>query len=65
MEIILNGDSVEVDRKQLTSILVTLGYECKKIVVAVNESFVAKDDWDDCRIEAGDRLDVLSAIEGG
>ena len=65
MQIILNGDSVDVDEKQLTSILVTLGYECKKIVVAVNESFVAKENWDNCRIDAGDRLDVLSAIEGG
>lgn len=65
MDIILNGDRISVDRDELRSVLEGLGYECKKVVVAVNEAFVARDNWDECRLETGDRLDVLSAIEGG
>lgn len=65
MRILVNGDDVDVTSHRLTNILETLGYQCNKIVVAVNQEFVAKESWSDCLIEDGDCLDVLSPIEGG
>lgn len=50
---------------QLTNILEKLGYQCNKVVVAVNQEFVEKEAWSDYRIQDGDSLDVLSPIEGG
>lgn len=65
MHILVNGDKVEVTKLPLTDVLESLGYQCNKIVVAVNQEFVAKECWSDYRIQDGDQLDVLSPIEGG
>lgn len=65
MRILVNGDDVDVTSRQLTNILETLGFQCNKIVVAVNQEFVAKESWSKYLIEDGDCLDVLSPIEGG
>ena len=65
MQIVVNGESVNVSSKDLTVVLESLGFECKKIVVALNQEFVAKDLWSDVKIQDGDSLDVLSPIEGG
>lgn len=65
MRIHVNGDSVDVSSYLLSNILESLGYQCKKIVVAVNQEFVARESWSEFHISEGDHLDVLSPIEGG
>lgn len=65
MRILVNGDKVDVASHQLTNILENLGFQCNKVVVAVNQEFVAKESWSEYRIKDGDCLDVLSPIEGG
>lgn len=65
MHILVNGDRVEVTRLALTDVLESLGYQCNKIVVAVNQEFVGKESWSTYRVQDGDQLDVLSPIEGG
>ena len=65
MHIFCNGDRVTLDVERLAEALERLGYTERRVVVAVNETFVAKEEWPSYRVRAGDRLDVLSAIEGG
>ena len=65
MDIFCNGDRVNLDVERLAEALERLGYTERRVVVAVNETFVAKEEWTSYRVRAGDRLDVLSAIEGG
>ncbi|MCY4566097.1 MAG: sulfur carrier protein ThiS [Gammaproteobacteria bacterium] len=65
MHIFCNGDRVNLDVERLAEALERLGYTERRVVVAVNEAFVAKEEWPSYRVRAGDRLDVLSAIEGG
>ena len=65
MDIFCNGDRVSVDTERLGEALECLGYASRRVVVAVNETFVAKEEWPSYPVRAGDRLDVLSAIEGG
>jgi sulfur carrier protein len=65
MRILVNGDDIDVTSHRLMNILEKLGYQCNKVVVAVNQEFVAKEAWSEYRIEDGDCLDVLSPIEGG
>lgn len=65
MHIFCNGDRVNLDVERLAEALERLGYTERRVVVAVNETFVAKEEWTSYRVRAGDRLDVLSAIEGG
>ncbi len=65
MNIVVNGQDVETASNELKAIVEKLGYQCHKVVVAVNQEFVAKEKWDDFRVSAGDTLDVLSPVEGG
>lgn len=65
MDIVCNGDPVNLDVERLAEALERLGYAGRRVVVAVNETFVAQEEWPSYRVRAGDRLDVLSAIEGG
>ena len=65
MYVYINGDRVEVEAPTLLAVLENSGYECKKIVVAVNETFVARAEWALTELTEGDRLDVLGRIEGG
>ena len=65
MQITINGESIELAETRLADVIEALGYAEKKIAVAVNEIFVPKPQWGSCEIDAGDRIDVLSAIQGG
>ena len=65
MQIYVNGDLTSIDPDSLVNVLASLGYECKKVVVAVNESFVAKTHWSTHELQENDRLEVLSPIQGG
>ena len=65
MDIICNGDPVSLEAERLGEALECLGYAERRVVVAVNETFVAKEEWPGYPVRPGDRLDVLSAIEGG
>lgn len=54
-----------VEPGRLRDVLVSLGYECEKVAVAVNETFVPRQTWDSRELESDDRVDVLAAIQGG
>ncbi len=65
MQITVNGESIELAETRLADVIEALGYADKKIAVALNETFVPKPQWGSREIDAGDRIDVLSAIQGG
>ena len=60
-----NGSPVSVDVRLLAEALIALGFNNRRVVVAVNDTFIPKQAWPTYQIKAGDRLDILSAIEGG
>ena len=65
MQVSVNDESVEVRSDMLDSVLLELGYDCKRVVVAVNDSFVPRIEWRSHEVLRSDRIEVLSAIEGG
>ncbi len=65
MQVFVNGEPVIVKPIRLSEVLVSLGYECEKVAVAVNETFVPRRTWESCELETDDRVDVLAAIQGG
>jgi len=66
MKISINGEIKEFDKDTLTikEILDELGYS-KGIAVALNETFVLKGKYQDTIVKEGDRLDILSPVQGG
>ena len=65
MHVFVNGDRVRLDTDLLGEIVDTLGFGDRKVVVAVNETFVAKTEWPSYQVQSEDRLDILSAMQGG
>lgn len=65
MQITVNGESVKVENIRLDSVLLELGYNCKRVVVAINDTFVPRVEWSQRELLRSDRVEVLSAIEGG
>lgn len=65
MQVFVNGESIAVEPASLDEMLVSLGYECKKVAVAINEQFVPREEWSVRELQSEDRVDVLGAIQGG
>lgn len=71
MHVFCNGERVRVDGHLLADVVRALGFDQqagdpeRRVVVAVNETFVAKADWASYQVRAEDRLDILSAMQGG
>ena len=65
MHVFVNGDRIRIDTDLLAEIVDALGFGDRKVVVAVNETFVAKDQWRTYQVRSEDRLDILSAMQGG
>lgn len=65
MQIVVNGQSVEVASSNLSEILIQLGYQADEVVVAHNLAFIPRTDWSEHSIDEHDTLDVLTAVVGG
>ena len=71
MELIVNGDRREAaDTTTVEEIVRDLtaagdGTVPGGIAVAVNDEVVCRTAWADTRLDAGDRVDVLTAVQGG
>jgi thiamine biosynthesis protein ThiS len=66
MEITINGQSHVIDdRSTLTVALKSLGFAPGQVAVAVNRTFVPKQEHSKYELQPGDRVDLISRIEGG
>ena len=65
MQIVVNGESFDVEISKLRELLDLLGYQQDTVVVARNSAFIPREQWDDCIIEEHDTLDVLASMVGG
>ena len=65
MKITVNGEAREVAAATLRGALEELGYGEMRVATAVNESFVPSAARDGCALSEGDRVEVLSARQGG
>lgn len=66
MRVVLNGDAREVGAGcTLASLLAELLGSTKGVAAAVNEELVPRSLWSGARLRAGDRVEVLTASQGG
>jgi sulfur carrier protein len=66
MKVSINGEVKEFEDKTLTvkELLEQMQYG-KGIAVALNETFVLKTKYAETEVNEGDRLDILSPVQGG
>ena len=69
MIVFVNGKERLVDEDTLlTAVLTDFGIEVEKVrgvAVAINDEIVRRADWVARRIEAGDRIEIVTARQGG
>ncbi|MBW8299238.1 MAG: sulfur carrier protein ThiS [Hydrogenophaga sp.] len=65
MTYIVNGETVESAAATLADLLAALEYEGEWLATAVNGELVHRDDRDACRLSEGDRIEILSPMQGG
>jgi len=66
MNVVVNGATQELSNGTTVAALVdTLGRSPKGLAVAINEEVVPRSTWRDVELRPGDRVEVLSAAQGG
>ncbi len=70
LEIVINGNSKILDSGPgvtLAEALAASGYEenMDGLAVAVNDTVVPKHEWPEHKLDQGDRLEVIKAVQGG
>jgi len=67
VSIFLNGDEIRIDAGWTVLDLVEkrLRRDPRTVAVEYNGNIVARQTYGDCRIEAGDRLEVVHFVQGG
>ena len=65
--IVLNGEPRERDGATIVELLAELGVEerARGVAVAVNGEIVPRTEWQRVRVDDGDRVEALSAMQGG
>jgi len=66
MKIIINGEEKEfTERITLLELLKELSLEGKVMAAAVNMDIVKQDSWSTCKLNDGDKLELLDFVGGG
>jgi len=66
MEIILNGTAHQLgDQNSIADLVAHLNLTQQAIAVAVNRNVIARQRWEETRLQAHDQVDVVRAIGGG
>jgi thiazole synthase len=66
MQILVNGETREVsEADNLQTLVETMGYGGRRIAVEVNREIVPHGTYSQCRLKAGDRVEIVQAIGGG
>ncbi|WP_037314612.1 sulfur carrier protein ThiS [Ruegeria halocynthiae] len=64
MKIVLNGEPRQVQATTLTDLLAECGFT-GRVATAVNEEFVPSSLRSGCTLNEGDRVEILSPMQGG
>ena len=67
IQISLNGKSISTEMRTLVDILTTsnISPEQPGIAVALNDAVVRRSEWNTTQISNGDRIEVITAMQGG
>ncbi|MDQ1739709.1 MAG: sulfur carrier protein [Pseudonocardiales bacterium] len=66
MQITVNGQSRDAaDGLSLTELVREISDRSTGIAVAVNSEVVPRGSWSDTSVRPGDRVDVVTAVQGG
>jgi sulfur carrier protein len=65
MRLIVNGENHDLDATTLTEIMTLLDYEGGWLATAVNGELVHREDRTGHRLCDGDRIEIITPLQGG
>jgi thiamine biosynthesis protein ThiS len=66
MTVKLNGETRECrEGMTLTDLVAELGLGAKRIAVEVNRDIVPREEYANCRLQAGDEIEIVHFVGGG
>jgi thiamine biosynthesis protein ThiS len=66
MEIILNGEKRKFsDGMSILELIHHLGLPAERVAVELNFQIIKRETWAQCRLEDGDRLEIVQFVGGG
>jgi sulfur carrier protein len=66
MKVTLNGRPQDIaDGTTVAAVVTTVTSAASGVAVAVNDAVVPRGDWESVRLQDSDRVEVLTAVQGG
>lgn len=66
MKVTLNGRPQDIaDGTTVAAVVTTVTSAAAGVAVAVNDAVVPRGDWESVRLQDSDRVEVLTAVQGG
>ncbi|MFA1623538.1 sulfur carrier protein ThiS [Rhizobium mongolense] len=65
MRLIINGEAQNICAKTLSELLRLMDYEGEWLATAVNGELVHREDRADHALDANDRIEILTPMQGG
>jgi len=66
ISIVVNGKPIQLERPMsVTDYLRHIGFEGRRVAVAVNSEVLQSEEYDGTIIDEGDRVEVVRAVGGG
>lgn len=65
IRVTVNGSDVETGAPDLAALIVELDFVGERVATAVNGEFVRREARTSVRLTSGDRIEILSARQGG
>lgn len=65
MRLTINGTPHQIDARYLSDALTLLEFQGEWLVTAVNGELIHRNQRQQCQLDDGDRIEVLSPMQGG
>ncbi len=67
LTVTVNGESRTVESSAIAGLLRSLGHDPRRaaVAVAINDEVVPRARWTERQIVAGDRIEIVGAVQGG
>lgn len=65
LKIIVNGEQTVTEAETLDALIASLGHDARSVATAVNGQFVPRAKRAECRLAAGDAIEIVAPRQGG
>ncbi len=66
MQLVINGELKKIEGiRTVQDLLIKLDYEIDSIAVARNKTFLSRSKYNECELNEGEELEILTPMQGG